>query len=164
MDRIELRTLASELIDDARIAAGALRLARDRQREGSPAALDSSAHHLSRFYNVLEQMGLRITKAFENSLDDEKGWHTELIKRLSIGIPGVRPRLFPDELKQPLHELRAFRHVFVHAYDLVLDPDKLTLVLRYADRVAEHLPTLVEQFVAGVATEQGLEPGSAPSQ
>jgi len=159
VDRLELRTLTSELNDDVRIATGALRLAQERQREGSAASLDSAAHHLSRFYNIVEQMGLRVTKAFENSVDDEKGCHTELIRRLTIGIPGVRPRLFPDELKQPLHELRAFRHVFVHAYDLVLDPDKLTLVLRYADRVAERLPQLVDQFVEGVAAEQGLDPG-----
>ena len=39
-----------------------------------------------------------------------------LLDRMSIAIEGVRPALMPLELKNPLHELRGFRHVFVHAY------------------------------------------------
>ena len=69
----------------------------------------------------------------------------------------MRPALFPEELRQPLHELRAFRHVFVHAYDLELDPEKLALVLRYGRSVAKVLPQLVTRFVSEVAREQGLE-------
>ena len=55
-------------------------------------------------------------KAFENHIDDEQGWHAALLDRMSIAIEGVRPALMPLELKNPLHELRGFRHVFVHAY------------------------------------------------
>lgn len=157
MDVLELQTLASELADDAGVAVGALELAERRYAEGTPASFDSSAYHLSRCYNVIEQMGLRTAKVFENSLDDDKGWHTELIRRLSIRIPGVRPPLFSEEIRQPLQELRAFRHVFVHAYDLSLDPDKLALVLKYGRVVVDRLSALVSAFVAAVAKEQGLE-------
>ena len=157
MDVLELQTLASELADDVAVAVGALELAERRYAEGTPASFDSGAHHLSRCYNVIEQMGLRVAKAFENSLDDDKGWHTELIRRLSIRIPGVRPALFSEDIRQPLQELRAFRHVFVHAYDLDVDPDKLALVLKYGRMVAGRLPTLVPAFVATVAKEQGLD-------
>ena len=158
MDALELQTLASELADDAEVAVAALALAERRYAEGTPASFDSCAHHLSRCYNVIEQMGLRTANAFENSVDDDKGWHTELIRRLSIRIPGVRPALFSEEIRQPLQELRAFRHVFVHAYDLDVDPDKLALVLKYGRTVADRLPTLVTAFVAAVAREQGLDP------
>ena len=157
MDALELQTLASELADDAAVAVGALQLAERRYAEGTPASFDSCAHHLSRCYNVIEQMGLRVAKAFENSLDDDKGWHTELIRRLSIRIPGVRPALFSEEIRQPLQELRAFRHVFVHAYDLDVDPDKLALILKYGRAAADRLQALVTAFVAAVAREQGLD-------
>lgn len=157
MDAVELQTLASELADDAALALAAMALAEQRHAEGTPAAFDSCAHHLSRGYNVIEQMGVRTAKAFENSLDDDKGWHTELIRRLSLRIPGVRPALFSEEIRQPLQELRAFRHVFVHAYDLQVDPDKLALVLKYGRTVADRLPALVAGFVAAVAREQGLD-------
>lgn len=157
MDLLELQTLADELIEDRIVACGAYELAVRRFDAGSPADHDSSAHHLTRFYNVVEQMALRVAKAFENTVDDEKGWHTELIRRLSIPIAGVRPAFLPAEVRQPLHELRAFRHVFVHAYDLELDPEKLALVLKYGRRVAEVLPQLVVEFLTTVAKEQGLE-------
>jgi hypothetical protein len=51
----------------------------------------------------------------------------------------------------------AFRHVFVHAYDLTIDPEKLGLILKYAHVVRERIPGLVSAFVAAVADEQGLE-------
>ena len=146
MDLLELQTLADELAEDATIATRACTLAARRLEERSPAAYDSSAHNLARCYNVIEQMALRVAKAFENAVDDEKGWHTELIRRLSIRISGVRPALFPEELRQPLHELKAFRHVFVHAYDLELDPEKLALVLKYGRKRHEGPPSTCHTF------------------
>ena len=133
MDVLELQTLASELADDAAVAGGALELAERRYAEGTPASFDSCAHHLSRCHNVIEQMGLRTAKAFENAA------------------------LFSEDIRQPLQELRAFRHVFVHAYDLDVDPDKPALVLKYGRTVADRLPALVTAFVAAVAKEQGLD-------
>jgi hypothetical protein len=47
-----------------------------------------------RLGSAAEQLGLRIAKAFENNIDDERGWHMELLRRLSLTIPGIRPRLF----------------------------------------------------------------------
>ncbi len=69
----------------------------------------------------------------------------------------MRPPLFTDELRQPLQELRAFRHVFVHAYDLTIDPETLGLILKYAHVVRDRMPGLVWGFLAAVAAEQGLE-------
>ena len=74
MDLLELQTLADELAEDAAIAARAFALAARRLEERSPAGYDSSAHHLARCYNVIAQMALRVAKAFENVVDDEKGW------------------------------------------------------------------------------------------
>jgi hypothetical protein len=157
MDALALQTLASELNADVAVVVAAIDLAGRRCAEGTPSGRDSAAHHLSRAYNVIEQMALRVARVFENNVDDERGWHTELIRRLSIRIEGVRPPLFTDELRQPLQELRAFRHVFVHAYDLTIDPEKLGLILKYAHVVRERIPALVSAFVAAVADEQGLE-------
>ena len=56
------------------------------------------------------------------------------------------PHLFPEGLRQPLHELKAFRHVFVHAYDLELDPEKLALVLKYGRKRGEGPPSTCHTF------------------
>ncbi len=158
MDALALQTLASELAADTDVVVGAIAIADERFAQASPAGYDSTAHHLARAYNVIERMALRVAKTFENNVDDERGWHTELIRRLSIRIEGVRPALFPLELRQPLQELRAFRHVFVHAYDLTIDPEKLALILKYGRAVATPLPDIVARFLARVAEEQGIEP------
>jgi hypothetical protein len=157
VDALALQTLASELEADVAVIVAAIDLAGHRFAEGTPSGHDSAAHHVSRAYNVIEQMALRAAKIFENNIDDDRGWHTELIRRLSIRIEGVRPPLFTDQVRQPLQELRAFRHVFVHAYDLTLDPEKLELILKYAHVVREWIPGLVSAFVASVADEQGLD-------
>jgi hypothetical protein len=157
MDRIELQTLKDELVNDTRVAVDAFQKAAQRFERGDDVGYEACAHQLSRMYNVIEQTLLRVAKAFENSVDDEKGWHGALLNRLSLRIEGVRPALLPAELKLPLSELKSFRHVFVHAYDLQLDPEKLALLLKYGRQVAERLQGLVEEFVASVARQQGID-------
>jgi hypothetical protein len=144
--------------NDGRMISDAFQKALARFERADEVAYESCAHQLSRLYNSFEQAGLRVAKAFENNIDDEKGWHGALLSRLTIDIPGVRPALVPESLKMPLSELRGFRHVFVHAYDLRLDPDKLELLLKYAREVSQEFPTLVEKFIRSVAAEQKIEP------
>ncbi len=157
MESIELQTLREEMLDDCRVVADALAKALARFERKDDPGYEACAHQLSRLYNAFEQMGLRVAKAFENSIDDEKGWHGALLNRLAIGIEGVRPALIPEELKLPLRELKAFRHVFVHAYELELDPEKLALLLKYARRVGERLRGLAEDFIGQVARQQQIE-------
>jgi hypothetical protein len=157
MDRIEWQTLREELLNDCRVAIEAFGKAQTRFEREEEIAFEACAHQLAQMYNAIEQMGLRVAKAFENSIDDEKGWHGALLNRLSIQISGVRPALLPQELKLPLSELKGFRHVFVHAYDLEIDPEKLALLLRYARAVADRLPDTVERFMQEVARHEQLE-------
>jgi hypothetical protein len=157
MDRVELQTLREEMLNDCRVAVEAFRKARVRFARQEEVAYEACAHQLSQMYNAIEQLGLRVAKAFENSIDDEKSWHGALLSRLTIRIAGVRPALIPPELKLPLSELKGFRHVFVHAYDLELDPEKLALLLKYAEQVAGRLPGLLEEFIRQVAHEQQID-------
>jgi hypothetical protein len=157
LDSVALRTLHEEMRNDCRMVSDAFQKALARFDRGDEVGYESCAHQLSRCYNAFEQAGLRVAKAFENNIDDEKGWHSALLARLTLAIPGVRPALIPESLKMPLSDLRGFRHVMVHAYDLRLDPEKLALLLKYARQVAEEFPALIEKFVAAVATEQRIE-------
>lgn len=157
MDAVGLATLDREMREDCRVIREAFRDA--CERIGHPGAIgaEACAHHLCRFYNAFEQMGLRVAKAFENHIDDEGGWHTTLLTRLTLEIEGIRPALVPRGLKGPLRELKGFRHVFVHAYDLELDPEKLTLLLKYARQVDEAVENAVARFVASVRQMHGIE-------
>ena len=101
LDELGLRTLRDEILADCQVAEAAWNVAMQRFSEDHPAAIEGCAHHLARLYNVIEQMALRVAKAFENRIDDDAGWHAELIGRLSLEIEGVRPALFPADLRQP---------------------------------------------------------------
>ena len=157
MDRLALQTLHDEMRDDCRVVLDAFEKAKIRFELGQEIAYEGCGHQLCRFYNAFEQMGMRVAKAFENNIDDEQGWHSALLNRLSIKIDGVRPALVPQNLKPPLQELKAFRHVFVHAYELELDPEKLALLLKYGGKLAKQLTQLVDDFIHQVAQEQGLD-------
>ena len=158
MDDVALATLFKEMSDDCAVAVEAFATAQTRFREDTPAAMEGCAFQLTRMFNVIEQMSLRVAKAFENNIDDEKGWHAQLIQRMTLSISGVRPALFSGELAHELHELRMFRHVFHHAYNLRLDPDKLRLLLKYAGVVAPQLHSSTRQFVENVAAMHSLTP------
>jgi hypothetical protein len=151
MDAIELTTLRQELLRDAEVAENALATAHERFARTGPAQDEACAFHLCRLFNVVEQMALRVAKRFENSIDDPARWHAELLRRMTLDIPGVRPPLFSTELAISLGELRGFRHVFTHAYDLVLRRDKLILLLADADSVVSGLRGQALRFVEGVA-------------
>ena len=97
--------------------------------------------------------------ALENNIDDDQGWHSALLNRLAIPVEGVWPARLTTEIKAPLRELKAFRHVFVHAYELDLDPEKLRLVLKYARQVAETLPVLAEKFASALRSERSGDAG-----
>ena len=45
--------------------------------------------------------------------------------------------------------------MFVHPYDLTIDPDKIGLILKYAHVVRERIPGLVSAFVAAVRGRTG---------
>ncbi len=150
MDRIGLQTLRAEMLADSRIMQEAYTKAVERLARAEEVAYEGCAHQLCRFYNAFEQAGLRLAKAFENHIDNEEGWHTSLLNRLCLEIEGVRPALIPHELKRPLNELRGFRHVVVHAYDLELDAGKLQPLVKYAGEVAARFPALIEAFVGVV--------------
>jgi hypothetical protein len=153
MDRIGIITLRAEVEDDLRVAAEAAAAASDRLRQGGASGQESCAYQFVRFFNIIEQMGLRIAKAFENHIDDERGWHAELIHRLSIAVPGVRPALYQPPVLSALRDLRGFRHVVTHAYDLELDQDRLALVLKHAAEASRLLPGMVAVFFDTVQQE-----------
>ena len=153
MDRIGLVTLQAEVMDDVRVVSEAAAMARLRLSIGNDSGLESCAYQLVRVFNIIEQMGLRIAKAFENHIDDERGWHAELIHRLSITVPGVRPALYEPEIIPALRDMRGFRRVVAHAYDLQLEADRVSIVVRHAQEATRLLPGLVEKFFRTVTAE-----------
>ncbi|MFH2113126.1 MAG: hypothetical protein ABIJ86_01300, partial [Spirochaetota bacterium] len=81
-------------------------------------------------YNIychLENYFLRIAKFFENGLDTSS-WYAELVGRMCMELPGLRPRLFDSAFAQRIDTLRRFRHAFRNMYQAELDPRRLGIL------------------------------------
>jgi hypothetical protein len=120
---------------EARIQAGAV-------DELDWAALGYTIHN---FYNSVEAYCLLIAKFFENDLDP-RTWHRDLLRRMTLDIAGVRPRLLDRELAAALDEFRAFRHVFRNVYGATLDPERVRILQSRVGAAAEGFRLAHERF------------------
>lgn len=104
-------------------------------------SLAGVAYALHNAYNALENVFEQTSRSFENHVVDTARWHKELLGKMFLDIPGVRPPLLSPELREFLNDLRSFRHLFRHAYDFELDAARLDAVAR---RWAEQEPDIRE--------------------
>jgi len=108
-------------------------------------ALGCTLHNL---YNAYEGYFLRVAKFFENNVD-KKSWHRDLLDRMALEIPGVRPALIADrDALERLDELRRFRHVFRNLYKTRLHPGKVRIVVDAARGLDAGFKVMHEAFVA----------------
>jgi len=101
----------------------------DRKRNTDKAAMDSVGYQLHNLYCAFEDLFKIVAETFENHIQDKSRYHQELLKRMTISIEGIRPRLLSQECFLLLDNLRSFRHLFRHAYSYELDERKVKIVL-----------------------------------
>lgn len=131
-DRSTAATLSAVLENDLRAIENMgrkLRMIASSMNPESFTDLAGAAYLLHNIYNALENSFEQISRSFENHVKDAAEWHKELLGKMLLEIPGIRPAVFPPELRSILNELRGFRHVFRHSYDFNIDPKKLQLVI-----------------------------------
>lgn len=156
MDAVGLEILERELAADRRVLADAAGKAADRIDETHPGHLEACAYELARFYTVLERMLENICEAFENHFERDGDWHEKLLTRLSLDLPGLRPPLLPDGAVANLRELKRFRHLIRHAYDLTLRENRLRELVQFAVEADGALPAWCTDFLGAVRREQNL--------
>ena len=82
------------------------------------------AQVLDNFYTCLETLFLRISRFFENTLD-QKRWHSDLLEKMALNIEGIREQVVSPESYPLLLELLRFRHFRRYYFELGHDWDKL---------------------------------------
>lgn len=155
MDRIGLSILEQELRADVTVMAEAARLAAERLADEHPGHLSACGYELNRLYNVLEKSFERLCEAFENHFEKSGDYHERLLERVSLDLPGIRPRFLPAEYRSRVRELKSFRHFFRHAYDPILRGDRLTELVGDAREVVAAFPDWIRRFCAAVLRELG---------
>lgn len=148
MDRVGLAILEQELAADATVMAEAARLAAERFADEHAGHLSACGYELNRFYNVLEKSFERLCEAFENHFEKAGDYPERLLERVSLDLPGIRPRFLPAELRTHVRELKSFRHFFRHAYDPILRTDRLAELVTVASDVSAAFPEWARHFCA----------------
>jgi len=150
MDRLGLQILVSEMSQDLSILQESSRNAALRINESHDGHLEACGYELHRFYNVLEKSLEPLCRTFENHFEKKGDYHERLLERLHLEIPEVRPAFLPPDYKNILRELKGFRHVFRHAYDLKLRHERLLELTKHAQTVAREFPDWLKKFEESV--------------
>lgn len=101
----------------------------ERRRKRGKAAIESIAYQMHNLYCAFEDLFKIVAANFENNIEDMVKYHTELLKRMTLTIEGVRPPLLSNEIFVLLDNLRSFRHFFRHAYSYEMDERKVRIVM-----------------------------------
>jgi uncharacterized protein YutE (UPF0331/DUF86 family) len=109
--------------------------------------VESAAYQLHNLYGAVEDLFKIVAAAFENNIADPAQWHTKLLQRMTLTIKGVRPALISKESAELLNELRAFRHLFRHAYLTRLKSHKVQENIEWARLLRSRLPDDVQTFL-----------------
>ncbi len=121
-----------------------------RMNRSSPSREDAIvlSEILVNYYTALETIFLRVSQAFENNLPPDR-WHAELLDRMTLEIPEVRPRVLSDACHSGLREIMRFRHFKRYYFEFDYDWDKLSFLekkyLAARDCVQRDLESFLEQ-------------------
>ena len=150
-DSERLRLLHGQLEDDYRFIQQCARRhidmrSRAEQAADSEMAYMALAYLIHNLYTAFESYFLRVAKHFENNLDDS-AWHRELIDRMRIDVPGIRPALISPQIAEDLDELRRFRHRFRNIYKSQLRADRVLEVSEIAVSVSQDFGEFHTRFI-----------------
>ena len=155
MDAVGLAVLLQEIKSDCAVIHEAARKAQLRLGDVRDGRLEACAYELARLYNILEKILERICYGFENHFDKQGDYHERLIQRLALALPGIRPAFIPKDGLRAVRELKGFRHVVRHAYDLEFREDWMKELAVLAGQLAEQLPAWTVDFGERTKAEQG---------
>jgi len=100
---------------------------------------------LESYYTAVETILFRIVQEFGNELEPNR-WHAELLERVGIEVPGVRPRVVGRDTLGRLDELRRFRHFKRYYFQIEYDWDKLDFLVRKQAEVHPLVIRDIEEF------------------
>lgn len=121
---------------------------RSKNFKKSPEKVESLSYQLHNLYCAFEDLFQLVADYFENSIESKDRWHVDLLTKMKIEIEGIRPAFLSKETFENLNELRAFRHLFRHAYTYELDTNKVEIVLKKALKLHNLYQEDVERFLS----------------
>ncbi|HJW83856.1 MAG TPA: antitoxin [Anaerolineae bacterium] len=87
--------------------------------------VDSAALNLHGFYSGLERQFEYIAYQLDGGPPKGDAWHRDLLRQMTIEVPGIRPAVIAVETARQLDEFRRFRHVVRNVYAEYLEPGRI---------------------------------------
>lgn len=112
----------------------------------TPASALIIAGLLENYYTCLETIFVRISQFFENHLDSSR-WHSDLLQKMTLNIPGIRTAAVSEESFPALLELLKFRHFKRYYFDLEYDWDRLDFLLLKLHKVHPLVKRDIDRFL-----------------
>lgn len=97
-------------------------------------------------YTCLETLFVRISQAFENSLDAPR-WHQELLEKMTLEIEGMRPRVIGEDTCALAREFLRFRHFKRYYVEFEYDWDRIEYLQRKYEQFRRLVARDLEAFV-----------------
>ncbi|MCD6214751.1 MAG: hypothetical protein J7J46_07230 [Candidatus Desulfofervidus sp.] len=156
MDEARFSILQSEIETQIGVIESIYKKIEERMKdmEKSELSLESSAYQLHNLYCAFEDLFRIVANFFENTIENRRSYHIELLRRMSISIEGIRPALLSAEAYKLLDNLRAFRHFFRHAYAYEIDSRKIKIVLEDAFRLRKIYQSLARNFLKSLKSSE----------
>jgi len=105
-----------------------------------------AAYLLHNLYSACESLLRRIAVAFENALSPD-AWHEQLLRRMTLHVPAVRPAVINTGLQKQLDALRRFRHFFRHSYAAKLEAAPIALLAELSRDALPAFRQAIAQFL-----------------
>lgn len=116
------------------------------KRRPSNYLLRAGGSILHDFYTGIEKIFESIAKEVDNRIPMGEEWHSELLRQMTLDIPGLRPPVITASTEKKLREYLGFRHLFRKRYGFELDWQKLKKLLLGLPQIRTHLEKEIGKF------------------
>ena len=114
------------------------------QAEPNRRVLGSIMHD---FYNCCERVFRRIGAEINGTSYRGDAWHKELLFRMTMAVPNVRPRVISEDLAADLDEYLSFRHLFRNIYGFELRGERVPRLGTGLEPVARRFEEEIEMLL-----------------
>ena len=114
--------------------------------------INSVALNLHSFYSGLERIFEMIAGQIDGGKLEGRDWHTELLRQMTLDLPGVRPPVLDRRSAEQLDELRSFRHLVRTIYAANLVPQRMQPMVEMLPDLWLDVRRQLEAFAAYLET------------
>ncbi|MEZ4658474.1 MAG: hypothetical protein R2911_12950 [Caldilineaceae bacterium] len=122
--------IRQEIGELERVVERTQRIWREAATRADDYLLDATALNLHGYYARIERLFEMISDIVDQAKPTGANWHQELLRQMTVEIPGIRPAVLSEENRNALDEFRGFRHVVRNVYSYNLDPVRIGLLVK----------------------------------